>query len=128
MEKRPIYRILHVDDVPETLEATKINLHRLGYEVVSACSANEALALVEEQPFDVALIDIFMPGMNGIELLRKLRESQPDLATIMMTGASGASELFDSVLAGCDGYLEKPCTPIDIVKLIQHVMKDVRGG
>ncbi len=116
--------VLHVDDDYNTLESTKVSLYRLGYNVVSASSASEALHLFKEHDFDAALLDILMPGMGGIGLLRSLRNLDPGMPIIMFTGAEGNDELFDSVNSGCDGFVEKPASPEQIDNVIKHCIRE----
>ncbi len=128
MEKAPVRWVLHVDDDYDMLESTKVSLHRLGYNVVSASSASEAIHLFEKHDFDVALLDIYMPGMDGIGLLRSLRNVAPGLPIIMFTGALGNDELFDSVNSGCDGFVEKPAIPEQIDEVIKHCLRKKADG
>jgi len=126
MSKLLAVSILHVDDDDDVLAAMKINLHRRGYDVTSVDSGEAALDKLKGRNFDAVLLDIFMPGLSGIELLRRLRRMEPRLPIIMLTGAKGNDELFDSVDAGCDGYLEKPCNPDQLHELIQRCLLEPR--
>ncbi len=119
-------RVLHADDDHSTLDAMRLNLHRLGYDIHSVDSGTAALQRAQAEEFDVVLLDIGMPGLSGIDLLRQLRRTDSDLPVIMLTGMSGNDELFDSVNSGCNGFLEKPCSPDDVDKLIRDCLRDAR--
>ncbi len=128
MTEKKAQRILHVDDDQSTLESMKVNLHRQGYAVTSVNSGDEALDVLEQQSFDAILLDICMPGLNGIALLRQILRRNPKLPVIMLTGMDGNDELFDSVASGCSGFLEKPCVPQQLHDLIQECIGNADGG
>ncbi len=82
--------------------------------MVEACSAVEALEKLETEPVDIILCDINMPGMSGVELVKKLREEIPSCADtkIIMVSAESCQNCIDDVIAdGADGYITKPFTP-----------------
>jgi len=105
------WRVLVVDDEPPILDFVKRVLESAGYEVTTASSGKRALELAtSEAPFDAAVTDLLMPGMNGDELARRLRASFPDLKVLYLTGFS--DQLFkDKVTLWHDeAFLDKPTT------------------
>jgi DNA-binding NtrC family response regulator len=83
-------------------------LSRVGHQVVMARDASEAMAVVTSQPLDLVLTDLRMPGINGAELIRQIRELEPDLPCILITGYGSAEASVEALRAGAFWYLEKP--------------------
>ncbi len=101
-------RALVVDDEADVRALCGRLLERVGFEVSMADSVEQALQLLEAQPFDVMLVDLRLPGTDGLGLIHKARDLQPDLAALIMTGF-GAAEVVVKVLEqGADGLLLKP--------------------
>ena len=88
-------------------------------------SAEEALANLPRQPVDVALMDINLPGLSGIECVRQLKAALPTLQFIMLTIEDDSRKVFDSLKAGASGYLLKSLPPAQIVAAVEEVH---RGG
>jgi DNA-binding NtrC family response regulator len=101
-------QILIVDDEELYRRALERILARSGHTVVTARDATEAMQLVSTQPVDLVLCDIRMPGLSGLELVRQLREVDPDLPCIVVTGYGGAEQSVEALHAGAFWYLEKP--------------------
>jgi len=97
-----------VDDEEFYRSALERILVRVGYLVSTAPNANEALALVSSQPFDLVLADVKMPGQSGLELVRQIREMEPDLPCIVITGQGSQESSLEALRAGAIWYLEKP--------------------
>ena len=85
------YSILVVDDQEETLVSSKLLLEREGHRVLTAVGGREALSLINEEQFDLIVVDYFMPQMNGEELVRAIRKIDADVQIILQTGYSGES-------------------------------------
>lgn len=121
-------RILIVDDDVGTLHTLTAGLTSCGFQVISAKDGREALSFIEstnEDPEPVALMvtDLKMPGMDGIELIKKAKELRPDLLAILIT-AHGNDDVRTEVmkLKQC-GYLEKPFTPHALLKVMRGLME-----
>jgi len=113
-------RLLVVDD-DETLRlTTSRRFQRAGLTVTAAADAEEALAKCAHNRFDVALLDLHMPGMNGIELLGKLKECQPELEAIMLTAHGSIETAIQAMKQGAYDYLTKP---FQFPELEIHVQK-----
>ena len=102
------YHVLVVDDEALYRSAIERILRRVGYGVLMAPDAVEALQLVTAEHIDLVLCDIQMPGINGLELVRQIPELQPDLPCIVMTGYSTPENSIEALQAGAYWYLEKP--------------------
>ena len=100
--------ILVVDDEELYRRALERILTRAGHEVVCAGNASEALSVVGERPLDLVLCDLMMPGINGLELIRQIRELETDLPCILITGHGSAKSSVEALDAGAFWYLEKP--------------------
>ena len=114
---------LVVDDVSDVTEMLSMLMTHAGYEVSTAASAPDAIALAQEHHFDLIISDIGMPGMNGYELAQALRQL-PDYATVPMVAVTGYS-LFDdrnrSLIAGFNEHLTKPIDPRAFLELIEQL-------
>jgi signal transduction histidine kinase len=111
--------ILVVDDEKVQLETLRRGLGSKGHVVAEALSAEEALKhLGSDTKIDLVLTDYAMPGMNGIELLRNIRESYGNLPVIMMTAYGEKDLIIDALRNRCDSFIEKPFT---LDKLIQEI-------
>jgi len=111
--------ILIVDDDPGMCETLSDILEEKGYRVVVAQDGRKATAEVKGQRFDLALIDIVMPGMNGVEALREIKAADPQLTTMIMTGHSALEgSVSEALEAGADGVLYKPLDIDVIVEMI----------
>ena len=102
--------ILVLDDIPTNIVLVKALLKNKNYEVISAKTGTEALALAEERQPDVILLDIMMPVMDGYEVLARLRsnEKTKGLKVIMLSALASEEDITKSVELGADGYLTKP--------------------
>ncbi|GMV20025.1 MAG: hypothetical protein AMXMBFR56_82490 [Polyangiaceae bacterium] len=115
--------VLIVDD-DETLLRSLARLLRLrGYEPKTATSAAAAIELVQTERFDVVLSDIAMPGMDGIELLRNIRDTDLVVPVILITGAPAVSTAVDAVEYGAFRYLTKPVENDDLVATVEKAVR-----
>lgn len=121
-------RILIVDDEETICEGFKGWFSKDGYQVDTAYSGADALALVQEEPFDIYLVDIKMPGMDGIELLSRLKEHQPDASVIIMTAHGSIETAVEAMKLGAVDYLCKPFDPDELSLLMGRVIahRDLR--
>ncbi len=97
--------VLAVDDEPDVTQLISRVLQRVGYDVRTAASAEEALELIDERPADLLIVDKNLPRMHGFELVRQLRARFPNLPVIIITAAP---EPFAPLHERIDGYLAKP--------------------
>ncbi|MBI2391349.1 MAG: sigma-54-dependent Fis family transcriptional regulator [Deltaproteobacteria bacterium] len=101
-------RVLVVDDEASARSGLEKLLRQEGYEVEAADGGASALSLREEKTFDVVVTDLKMPGMDGVELMRKLKELDRDLPVIVVTAFSDVSSAVGAMRAGAEDYLTKP--------------------
>ncbi|MFQ6002833.1 MAG: sigma-54-dependent transcriptional regulator, partial [Candidatus Zixiibacteriota bacterium] len=110
------YRILIVDDEKTQRDMLAGFLEKEGYSVATAKSGFEAIEICQDKYFEVALIDLKMPGMDGIELLKKLKEMNPEIQAIMMTAYGSVETAVEAMKMGAYHYVNKPIN-LDELKL-----------
>ncbi|MBP1739986.1 MAG: response regulator receiver protein [Deltaproteobacteria bacterium] len=117
-------KVLLVDDEHELVSTLAERLSLRGIEADWAISGEEAIRLAEKKSYDVAVLDVKIPGISGLELKRKLQSKRPDLKFIFMTG-HGSEEDFRTCSAetadGC--YLVKPANIEDLIQKMSELMK-----
>jgi two-component system, OmpR family, response regulator len=119
--KKP--RLLLVDDdVPFTRNLVWL-LSRRGYEVSAVNDGQSALRIVEEQEFDVIILDRKMPGIDGIATLRELKKKKPDIEVIILTGAASVDSALDGVELGAYDYTVKPIQLSDLEEKITQAFE-----
>ena len=114
-------QILVVDDEPALRQMLMLMLSRAGYEVEVAASAEEAAARLAKGDFDVVLCDVKLPGMDGIELLRRTRASGSDTAFIMVTGFASMDTAIEALKAGAADYIVKPARNEEILHRLSQL-------
>ncbi len=109
-------RILIVEDEQNIREFEVINLKRVGYETVEVASGEEALRIYDSDRigFDIALLDISMPGMDGFTLCKELRRRSPKLGIIMLTARTQEMDKVSGLMLGADDYITKPFSPTEL--------------
>ncbi|PJF41977.1 MAG: hypothetical protein CUN55_10765 [Phototrophicales bacterium] len=112
--------ILVVDDEGAIRYSVTKTLERVGYQVVTASSGEEALSILAERDFDVVLTDIRMPGISGVDLLAQIKEQSPDAVVILMTGYASLGTAVESLRLGAHDYLIKPSTSEDIRESVRR--------
>ncbi len=115
--------ILIVDDEPIVQQSLAEWFRSDGYEVDSAGSAKEALRKVAEGRYDIALVDIKMPGMDGLELQSRLAEVEPDLTVIMITAYASVDSAVQALKAGAFDYVTKPFDPDELSHLVRRAIE-----
>ena len=110
-------RILLVDDTRTVVMAEKMMLAGQGFEIDTATNGLEALARVAELRPDLILLDIMMPGLDGIETCRRLKanEATRQIPVVMVTTKGERQKVEESFLAGCDDYLTKPLNKSELL-------------
>ncbi len=116
-------RVLLVDDEVEFLEPIATRLSRRGLECTSVTSGDQALAALGAAAFDCAIVDVRMPGMDGLELLRRMRRGWPELSVILLTGHASIELGVKGMELGAFEYLLKP---IEIDDLVDTVLRAAR--
>jgi putative two-component system response regulator len=121
----PRRRVLIVDDEPGVRMLHRLVLERLGHECAETCDGDAALAAAVEQAFDLVLLDLNLPGMDGYEVCRRLRErsASPHLKVIIVSGAGDQNDLSESLPRGADDYIPKPFEPRQLAAKVQHALR-----
>lgn len=112
-------RVLIVDDEQQLAEAFRKKLSREGFFVTVAFTAHEAISVMKKQTFDVCVLDIRLPDMDGVELLEVLKKNEPNLEFIMLTGHAAVDTAIQSMKLGAYDYLSKPCKLSELSTVIQ---------
>ena len=120
------FRVLLVDDEERVRSACRRVLEGMGLVVQEAVNGEEGLKAIAEFLPDLVLVDLMMPVMDGMEMLAKAREQQPDLAFVVITGFATLDKAVEAMKRGADDFLAKPFKPRDLRLVVQRVLKRVR--
>lgn len=118
-------KILVVDDEPDIVELITYNLKKEGFDVSQAFDGNEALAKIRKEKFDFIILDLMLPGMQGMEICRIMR-SEPRTSNIPIIMLTAKGEEIDKILGlemGADDYMTKPFSPRELLARIKSVMR-----
>jgi DNA-binding NtrC family response regulator len=118
MVKIPI-RVLVVDDEKDFVEMLSLRLNESGQKVVQAFNGKECLDVLEKDAIDVVVLDIKMPGMDGIEVLREIKGRFPLVEVVMLTGHGTAETAVDGMKLGAYDYLLKPADFEDLMEKLE---------
>ncbi len=121
----PGEKIVIVEDEPDIAEVVTFNLEREGYDVVAVTSGLEGIRAVERVKPDMVLLDLLLPGVDGLDICRHLR-SQPDtrhLPIIMVTAKGEESDIVLGLGVGADDYIQKPFSPKELVARVRAVLR-----
>jgi CheY-like chemotaxis protein len=128
-------RILVVDDDAAVQMTVRLLLERAGHSVVTADDGRKGLALCKTGDFDLLFLDIFMPGMDGFETMRMVRQQQPQLPIIVISGRPISAEADSSpdfltmaTKLGAVSSLQKPFRPADLLSAVTDCLKAARRG
>lgn len=127
MTIQPMIRILVVDDEPAIRRALRAPLLELGFQVTEASRGEEALQMLRAATCDVVLLDINMPGIGGIETLRRIRAVAPRLPVLMLTVRDGEEEKVEALELGADDYVTKPFSTRELIARIRTAVRRVRA-
>ena len=116
-------RILVVDDLPLIREHLKVILEADGYEFESVGDGRSALEVLRERVFHLAITDLRMPDMDGLELLAAIRLEKLPLGVIVLTGHGDTSIALDAMKAGADDFVSKPYDPDHLRFVVQRILE-----
>jgi len=119
----PKATILVVDDEPDVREVLEEYFAAQGYAVIGAESAEAAKTRAAQHPVDLALVDINMPGEDGLSLARHLRERYARLAIVMLTSAGTVVDRVVGLEMGADDYVPKPFDPRELLARVKSVLR-----
>jgi signal transduction histidine kinase len=120
--------ILLVDDETHYREVLSKRLVRRGIHVIEADRGEKALQILEKQPVDIVIMDVKMPGMNGIECLRRIKEQYPVAEVIMLTGHADIPGGIEGIKSGAFDYLTKPVELEHLIRKIMQAHNKIRRG
>ena len=117
-------KVLVLEDESSIRSFIVINLIRAGYEVVEAETGEEALEKLSENPdVRVTLLDIMLPGIDGFEVCRRLRDADPTIGIVMLTARSQEQEKIEGLHCGADDYVTKPFNPLELVARVKSQLR-----
>jgi two-component system, OmpR family, alkaline phosphatase synthesis response regulator PhoP len=122
----PNKRVLVVDDDVKTVELVKLYLNRDGYRVLTAHEGKEALRMAQENHPDLIVLDLMLPGMDGLEICRTLRE-ESDVPIIMLTARTTDEDKIAGLSLGADDYVTKPFSPRELAARVRAVLRRLPG-
>ena len=117
------YKVLLADDEEEFVSALSERLMLRGIEVDSALNGEEALALMVEKVFEVVILDVMMPGLGGLEVLKQIKSTYPNTQVILLTGHGSTREGIEGMRLGAFDYLIKP---VDIEEMLEKMKEAAR--
>ncbi len=118
--------ILIVDDSADTLEILERKLTQKGYQVYLASQVESALVIIERQEIDLVITDLKMPRLSGLDLIKILREQNPDIQMMMITGYPTVESAIEAVKGGAEEYLSKPFTDEEFFESFNRVIEKIR--
>jgi two-component system KDP operon response regulator KdpE len=124
----PNGKILVTDDDPHVRRALQSTLHSLGFDVAEAEDGEHALMRIRQNPYDVVLLDVNMPGMGGVAACRELRQLFPSLQILMLTVRDGESDKVQALDAGADDYVTKPFSVPELVARLKSATRRATGS
>ena len=118
-------RILVADDDRHIADLVRMYLTKAGYDVTLARDGDETQRLLKEQQFDLAVLDIMMPGPDGLQIIRNLR-TRSEMPVIVLSARSGDIDKVAGLQFGADDYVTKPFNPAELVARVQSVLRRSR--
>ena len=127
MELTKKINVLIIDDEKEIRETLQRMLERRKYRVFTAGDGEEGLKISRERNIDIALVDIVMPNMDGLDFLKQVHHFNPKTEVIMITGESTVERCVKAIEFGASSYLLKPVSVNEILRSITKAMKTIEG-
>jgi CheY-like chemotaxis protein len=117
--------ILVVDDESDIREIVGSLLANHGYKVVRAKDGAEALMLLRKRKFDLMVLDIMMPRMDGYEVMEALKKTNPELPVVMLTAKSTREDVWQGYVEGCHYYVTKPFELETLIRSVNYLLSDL---
>jgi len=121
-----IVKLLLVDDEARFVETLSKRLTARGFDVQGALSGPQALDLLRERPFDVVLLDVWMPGMDGLEVLKEIRRLHPSVRVVLVSGNASITAAVEGIRLGATDYLLKPVEIDDVLAKVEEAFEKKR--
>ena len=125
MAVRHHIKVLVVDDDPQVCKTVSMILKDNGYHVQSYSQPRQALQAVRKSPFDIALVDIKMPDLNGLELVEKIKAEDPRISPVVMTAYPDVQTAAETMRLGSRDYLTKPFREEQLLESIERIAQDM---
>jgi DNA-binding response OmpR family regulator len=124
VKKAGTHSILVVDDDVDLVHTFKDLLEPRGYTVDTANTGKRALEMSRTGTYDLAVVDVRLPDIEGIEVLRRMRQNSRNMKKIILTGYPNLENAIESIKQGVDAYLLKPIEPAEFLKTVEGKLKD----
>lgn len=124
----PVKKILAVDDETSILTLLKFNLEKAGFEVVTTEDGWEALNLIRSEKPDLILLDLMLPNMDGMEILKKIRQEKNNVPVVMLTARGDDLDRILGLELGADDYITKPFVIREVVARIKAILRRTAGN
>ena len=119
-------RVLVVDDDEAVCRSLRQTLNGSGFEVDATTSPTEALELLRSNSYDIALYDLVMPGIDGIELLRETKKMNPSIPVVMITAFATIESAVQAMKMGASDYIEKPFRTKELLAIVRRALEEAR--
>lgn len=118
-------KILVVDDEEDILELVRYNLNKEGYKIVCAASGEESLRKARLEAFDLIILDLMLPGIDGLEVTRRLKDDQKtrSIPIVMLTAKGDEPDVVTGLELGADDYITKPFSPRILIARVRAVLR-----
>ncbi|NLN14823.1 MAG: response regulator transcription factor [Tissierellia bacterium] len=116
-------KVLIVEDEDSIRKFVKINLERSDFQVMEADTGEKGIEIARTEEIDIVVLDVMLPGMDGFEVCKTLREEFPDLGIIMLTAKSQDMDKIMGLEYGCDDYMTKPFNPTELVLRVKSLAR-----
>ena len=123
MTDQTSYQVLFLEDEPTICEVLTEYMTLSGYQVTSVPNGDEAISLINSRRYDIAVLDIMVPGTDGFGVLAKIRECQPEMAVIMLTDLDDEKTQIRAFNHYADDYVIKPVSPIILLKRMETILR-----
>ena len=120
---KPRFSVLVVDDDRGLCDSLSSLLRVVDYDVVNVYSGEDAISAADENLFDAALIDLNLPDMDGVEVLKQLRRIDPELGAVMMSGVATLNQAIGSLNGGADAFILKPAKPDVLLSRLNNIIR-----
>jgi len=123
--KDSVPRVLVVDDEPSIVDAVATSLRYEGFEVEVAVTGRDALALAQEDPPDLVILDVMLPGLDGLEVTRRLRADGVDVPILFVTARDTLDDKLAGLTIGGDDYVTKPFALAEVIARVKTILRRV---
>ena len=116
-------KILIIEDEENMVEGLKFNLEARDYLVIAALDGETGLKKAAEEPPDLVILDLMLPGLNGYEVCKRLKETHPELPIVMLTAKSQEADIITGLDLGADDYITKPFSVLELLARINALLR-----